>query len=499
MIIYHFFPVIIGICWVAGFIIGFLPLMGWHNADSPEANRECYFLKVVDMNYLVFLYFGTIITPALILAAFYAHIYRVVLKQLRQIVTISPRHGRTSAGRSGNGGTMLRMLGAAQKREVKATQNLSIIVLFFMICWIPLYTVNCVIAFCSNCVINETFMFLCIILSHANSAGNPILYAYHLKDFREALKNFLYSLIGKNQGLSTNRTSIVSNLNNCAHYKHYSLRESRLIHASQNRRYIESPIYFKRATKSMSLPSSPQLIEIVPSSLNLTAVSNNSGANKREIWRISEAGVGEDSSNVQNDSSNSNSNASSPFHKIPSSSSSVKNGSYLNDVNYDEDDDVFLDDTLPITDITVLPTITKQNKHSDSDIRQRFHAKREYSRAKCDYSLSNSSPQLSQSLFLIENEVRELEKCDSKTVCIYNVKDKNASNGRKRLKLSLSDISSPVRSARVSPLKVVSDFLWNSTANKQPRSLSLSEDSNASGQSKKNGLIKGDDKHSIDY
>lgn len=36
----------------------------------------------MDYNYLVFLYFTTIITPALILAVFYGLIYRVILKQV---------------------------------------------------------------------------------------------------------------------------------------------------------------------------------------------------------------------------------------------------------------------------------------------------------------------------------------------------------------------------------------------------------------------------------
>lgn len=83
---------------------------------------------------------------------------------------------------------MLRLLNsAAQKREVKATQNLSIIVAFFMICWLPLYTINCINAFCRQCFINEYVIYFGIILSHFNSAINPLLYAYHLKDFRGAL------------------------------------------------------------------------------------------------------------------------------------------------------------------------------------------------------------------------------------------------------------------------------------------------------------------------
>lgn len=94
----------------------------------------------------------------------------------------------TPGSNGSQGGTMLRMLSsAAQKREVKATQNLSIIVAFFMICWIPLYTINCIKAFCPECHIHDSLTVFGIVLSHSNSAVNPLLYAYHLKDFRGAL------------------------------------------------------------------------------------------------------------------------------------------------------------------------------------------------------------------------------------------------------------------------------------------------------------------------
>lgn len=194
-------------CWVAGTVVGFLPLFGWHAAVND--NQACLFVEVMDYNYLVFLYFATIITPALLMLAFYAHIYRVIIKQVRQIVTMNPmadtsrrssssaiQTNSTSNGRSCHGGTMLRVLGAARKRDVKATQNLSIIVLFFMVCWIPLYTINCVQAFCPTCSIHPKLTLFCIILSHLNSAVNPILYAYHLKDFRLALKNLILRIMG---------------------------------------------------------------------------------------------------------------------------------------------------------------------------------------------------------------------------------------------------------------------------------------------------------------
>ncbi|XP_053988738.1 adenosine receptor A2b-like isoform X2 [Hylaeus anthracinus] len=192
---------IICVCWVAGTLVGFLPLLGWH--AGKKSNEKCIFTEVMDYDYLVFLYFATIIFPALLIAAFYAHIYRVVVKQ--QIVTMNP--GRRSGNQTT--GTMLRLLGAARKREVKATQNLSRIVAFFIICWFPLYTINCVMAFCPQCKVNDVLMNFCIILSHLNSVGNPLLYAYHLKDFRAALKNFMWRLLFPHSDVKTSEISVI--------------------------------------------------------------------------------------------------------------------------------------------------------------------------------------------------------------------------------------------------------------------------------------------------
>jgi adenosine receptor A2a len=64
--------------------VGFLPLFGWHRSQ-PTEGMKCLFTEVMDYDYLLFLYFATIVAPALLLAAFYAHIYRVVLNQVQYI------------------------------------------------------------------------------------------------------------------------------------------------------------------------------------------------------------------------------------------------------------------------------------------------------------------------------------------------------------------------------------------------------------------------------
>lgn len=71
---------IISVCWVSGAGVGLLPLFGWHKGT--HSTPGCYFVDVMDYNYLLFLYFATIVTPSVLLAAFYAHIYRVVVKQV---------------------------------------------------------------------------------------------------------------------------------------------------------------------------------------------------------------------------------------------------------------------------------------------------------------------------------------------------------------------------------------------------------------------------------
>ena len=74
------------------------------------------------------------------------------VEQIRQKGTLAPTGRRQSeASRSGSlnsdlrGSTqMMRYIVSEKRREAKAAKKLSIIVLFFMICWMPLYTINCI-------------------------------------------------------------------------------------------------------------------------------------------------------------------------------------------------------------------------------------------------------------------------------------------------------------------------------------------------------------------
>ncbi|KAJ0180662.1 hypothetical protein K1T71_004066 [Dendrolimus kikuchii] len=273
---------IISVCWVAGAGVGLLPLFGWHSAERAPG---CYFVEVMDYNYLLFLYFATIVTPSVLLAAFYAHIYRVVVKQLSEVMTVEGG-GR---GRITGGGTMLRVLGAAQKREVKATQNLAIIVFFFIICWIPLYTINAIKAFMPELDIPNPLTYVCIIVSHLNSAINPLLYAYHLRDFRAALKGLICSVIGRGVAMPAAYRPPAP-IGRPALERCNALRE-------RPRLYVDSPVWLRQKEEennsvveaNRAVATSPPVVPDVEPFLNRIAVDDRSECHTPEC-RDSEAG-----------------------------------------------------------------------------------------------------------------------------------------------------------------------------------------------------------------
>ena len=77
----------IGVCWVISSIIGLLPSMGWNKGPPPQ--HRCFFMEVIDLRYLVFIYFATIILPSAFMACVYILIYRVVRRQVGVSVVIN--------------------------------------------------------------------------------------------------------------------------------------------------------------------------------------------------------------------------------------------------------------------------------------------------------------------------------------------------------------------------------------------------------------------------
>ncbi|XP_038615832.1 adenosine receptor A2b [Tachyglossus aculeatus] len=210
---------VIALLWILSFGIGLTPLMGWHksfgNATQNCSNTtgqlrdstcdtevECLFENVVTMSYMVYFnFFGCVLPPLIIMLGIYIKIFMVACKQFRRIELMD------------NSRTIL-------QREVNAAKSLAIIVGIFAMCWLPLHTMNCITFFHSK-IQQKWVFYVPIILSHANSVINPIIYAYRIRDFRCTFRKIIskYILCRKDDfpkcSNEHSRKSHISNVDNC--------------------------------------------------------------------------------------------------------------------------------------------------------------------------------------------------------------------------------------------------------------------------------------------
>lgn len=72
-------------------------------------------------------------------------------------------------------------------QELRKATSLFLVLFLFMVCWMPIHLINCVLLLYPQCEVPMTLTLAAILLSHANSALNPILYAYRMRSFRHTL------------------------------------------------------------------------------------------------------------------------------------------------------------------------------------------------------------------------------------------------------------------------------------------------------------------------
>ncbi|XP_009702251.1 PREDICTED: adenosine receptor A3 [Cariama cristata] len=170
--------VILGLCWLVSVLVGLVPMLGWNQHRGSSSYIECRYLAVMRMDYVVYFSFFTwILLPLLIMCAFYAEIFYIMWIKL-SLSSTSPPGGGTVCG-----------------KEYKMAKYLALILFLFAVSWLPLGILNCVSYFCPSCTIPQALMYLGILLSHANSAMNPIVYAFKIQKFKETYTFILRTYI----------------------------------------------------------------------------------------------------------------------------------------------------------------------------------------------------------------------------------------------------------------------------------------------------------------
>ncbi|XP_074019515.1 adenosine receptor A3 [Numenius arquata] len=158
----------LGLCWSLSLLVGLVPMFGWNKTKTRNSDfLSCRFTSVMRMDYMV--YFGFFIwtlIPLLIMCALYTEIFYIIRTKLSQ------------------GTTNVRGAGAFYGQEFRTAKSLALVLFLFAISWLPLCIINLISYFYPKWQIPKSLMYLGILLSHANSAMNPIVYACKIKKFK---------------------------------------------------------------------------------------------------------------------------------------------------------------------------------------------------------------------------------------------------------------------------------------------------------------------------
>ncbi|KAK2147288.1 hypothetical protein LSH36_561g01017 [Paralvinella palmiformis] len=166
---------IIVIIWLMGIVIAVIPLLIWDKSSTYDG--WCSFGAVIDLRDVVYVnFFICTLIPLGFMFAIYCYIFYVVKKQLRRIAAVQQL--ATDSNRN-----------TALRKDTKAAKWFAVVIILFAISWLPLHIMNALLLyggpFCLPCVL------VAVIFSHANSAINPILYAYANSKFKIAFKQML--------------------------------------------------------------------------------------------------------------------------------------------------------------------------------------------------------------------------------------------------------------------------------------------------------------------
>ena len=181
--------VVIIFTWVLAITIGLVPVFGW-NMKATYHGEFCGFTDVVDMDYMVFFnFFGFVLGPLVIMFSVYCYIFHIVRRQLKQISSLEVSTGTNSKSTA-------KKARESFMKELRAAKWFAVVIFLFAVCWLPLHIMNAITRLQSP--VPAPYVMAAIMLSHLNSAVNPILYAYSNAKFKTAMKKVLQCNISQN-------------------------------------------------------------------------------------------------------------------------------------------------------------------------------------------------------------------------------------------------------------------------------------------------------------
>ncbi|XP_038134361.1 adenosine receptor A1-like [Cyprinodon tularosa] len=187
--------------WLLAVPLSFTPMLGWHG--SPSNSTKCMFINVITPSYLVYFnFFLCTLTPLLVMTVLYIYIFCRIRENLKE----KPGNGAKSKSQQ------------YLKKEKQLASSLSLVLALFALSWLPLHIVNCMILFGKEKPgPNKISIYIGIVLSHANSAINPVVYAFKIKKIKRAYLNMwqrYFYCERENQGSQSSRSDEITCNNN---------------------------------------------------------------------------------------------------------------------------------------------------------------------------------------------------------------------------------------------------------------------------------------------
>ncbi|XP_017563865.1 adenosine receptor A1-like [Pygocentrus nattereri] len=162
--------IVVALCWVSAALLSFIPMFGWHR--SLGADRiQCSFLTVISTSYVVnFIFFSFFLPPLALMTGLYCYIFLTTRRQLRANIGVAA------------------VSSTYYQKEHRLAASLVLVLVLFVVCWLPVFLTVTVKLYSPNIEVPSVAIDIGVLLSHANSAVNPIVYAFKIPKIKEACK-----------------------------------------------------------------------------------------------------------------------------------------------------------------------------------------------------------------------------------------------------------------------------------------------------------------------